>query len=108
MLSHLRRLVAAAGRRPGRVLAVTVLVAAVGAGLSLLRLEPSAATDTLVGSGSDTFQATERYRERFGDHAVVILVKGNLPDIVLTSNLGRLLGLEGCIAGNKPARVRTP
>ena len=84
---------------------MAALVATIGAGLALVRLEPSAATDTLVGSGSDSYQATERYRERFGDHSIVILVKGELPDIVLTSNLGRLLGLEGCIAGNKPASV---
>jgi hypothetical protein len=104
----LQRLVAVAARRPGRVLAIAAIVAAVGAALALVRLEPSAATDTLVGRGSDTFQATERYRERFGDHSVIVLVKGELPDIVLTSNLGRLLGLEGCIAGNKPARVKVP
>jgi hydrophobe/amphiphile efflux-3 (HAE3) family protein len=103
----LERVVAAAGRRPGRFLAIVALLAAVGAGLAL-RLEPSAATETLVGKSSDTYQATERYRERFGDHAVVILVRGDLQQTVLTKNLGRLLGLEGCIAGNKPAQIKVP
>jgi hydrophobe/amphiphile efflux-3 (HAE3) family protein len=90
-----------------RVLAGAALLCAIGAVLAL-RLEPSAATDTLVGRGSTTFKATERYRERFGDHAIVILVKGDLPRIVMTSNLGRLIGLEGCIGGNKPADRPAP
>jgi hydrophobe/amphiphile efflux-3 (HAE3) family protein len=97
-------LVRGAARRPGRVLAVVALLAVVGAALALLRLEPSASTDTLVGSGSEAYQATETYRERFGDHSIAILVRGakpaSLPDIVLTKNLGRLLGLEGCLSGN--------
>ena len=89
------------------MLVVSTVLALIGAGLAL-RLEPSASTDTLVGSSSDTFQATERYREEFGDHSIVIMVKGDLPSIVLTENLGRLLGLEGCIAGNKPPEIEAP
>ena len=69
-----------------------------------LRLEPSAATDTLVGRGADTFQATERYREQLrrplGHRARRAASCRNL---VLTANLGRLIGLEGCLSGNKPA-----
>lgn len=89
------------------MLVVSAVLALIGAGLAL-RLEPSASTDTLVGSSSETFQATERYREEFGDHSIVIMVKGDLPSIVLTENLGRLLGLEGCIAGNKPPEIEAP
>ena len=69
------------GRRPAgrrRVLAVVAVLAVAGAALAL-RLEPSAATDTLAGRGSDTYEATERYRERFGDHSIVVLVRGELP-----------------------------
>jgi hydrophobe/amphiphile efflux-3 (HAE3) family protein len=107
MTGRFERVVGAAGRRPGRVLAIAALVAALGA-LLALRLEPTAATDTLVGRSTPAFQATERHHQRFGDDAVVILVRGSLPDIVLTQNLSRLLGLEGCIAGNKPPDVKAP
>ena len=106
MTQLLQRIVAAAGRRPGRVIAVASLVAVAAAALALVKLEPSAATETLVGKGSDAYAATEHYREEFGDHSIVILVRGDLQNIVLTSNLGRLVGLEGCIAGNKPASVK--
>src|SRR3954452_7857298 len=101
------RVVRASARRPGGVLAITGVLAALGA-LLALRLEPSAATSTLAGRGSDTFRATERYRERFGDHSIVVLVHGDLAQLVLTENLGRLLGLEGCLSGNKPPAQRAP
>jgi hydrophobe/amphiphile efflux-3 (HAE3) family protein len=103
----LEGLVRAATRRPGRVLAATILLVVACAALAL-RLEPSAATDTLVDADSASYKATERYRERFGDHAIVVLVRGDLQQIVLTANLGRLLGLEGCLSGNKPADREAP
>lgn len=101
------RIARGADRRPARVLVVAALLVALGAGLAL-RLEPSAATDTLVGRSSDGFQATERYRERFGDHSIVVLVRGSLPSLVLTENLGKLLRLEGCLSGNKPRGAQVP
>ncbi|CAA9524648.1 MAG: protein export membrane protein [uncultured Solirubrobacteraceae bacterium] len=100
----LERVVGFAARRPGRVLAVTVLVTLL-CGLAATRLQSSSATDTLVGRSSDSFEATERYYAKFGEDAVFILVRGDLPKLVLTSDLGRLLGLEGCISGNIPAGV---
>src|SRR5688500_8972699 len=96
------RVVRAAAHRPRRVLALVALLCAAGTALAL-GLQPSAATSTLAGRSSDTYQATERYRERFGDHAIVVLVRGPLEQLVLTENLGRLLGLEGCLSGNAPA-----
>jgi hydrophobe/amphiphile efflux-3 (HAE3) family protein len=101
------RVVRAAARRPRRTLAVLAVLCAAGAALAL-GLHPSAATSTLAGRSSDSFQATERYRERFGDHAIVVLVRGPLQQLVLTENLGRLLGLEGCLSGNKPPDGKAP
>ena len=103
----LERIVQAAGRRPGRVLLAVALVAGISAALAL-RLEPSTATETLVGKSSGAYRATEVYRERFGDHAIVVLVRGDLQRLVLTDNLGRLLGLEGCLSGNKPKDEPAP
>jgi predicted RND superfamily exporter protein len=106
-MTRLERIARAAARRPGRVLAVVAVLAALGTALAL-RLEPSASMDTLVGRGDDSFQATEDYREKFGDHSVLVLVRGELPNLLLTSNLGRLIGLEGCLSGNKPADQPAP
>jgi hydrophobe/amphiphile efflux-3 (HAE3) family protein len=103
----LERVVRAAGRRPGRVLLAVAVVAGICAVLAL-RLEPSTAVETLVGKRSDSYRATEVYRERFGDHAIVVLVRGDLANLVLTDNLGRLLGLEGCLSGNKPKDQAAP
>ncbi len=95
---------AAAVRRPVAVLAAAALLVLIGAVLAL-RLEPSAATDTLVGSDTPEYKATQRYHQRFGDDAVIVLVRGPLPRLVLTSDIERVLGLEGCISGNLPAHV---
>ncbi len=95
------RIVRAVTRRPLLVLAVTALLALAGAALAL-RLEPSAATDTLVDSDSAAFKATERFKADFGDEAVVVLVRGELANTLLTDDLGRVLRLEGCLSGNVP------
>ena len=95
------RVVRAAACRPRVVLGVLAVLCA-GAAVLALGLKPSAATSTLAGRSSDTYQATERYRERFGDHAILVLVRGPLQQLLLTDNLGRLLALEGCLSGNKP------
>jgi hydrophobe/amphiphile efflux-3 (HAE3) family protein len=95
------RIVRLVARRPLPVLAVTLLLA-LGGGLLALRLDPSTAVDTFVGRSSDSFKETERYRRDFGDDAVVVLVKGELTKTVLTTDLLRVLGLEGCLGGNIP------
>jgi hydrophobe/amphiphile efflux-3 (HAE3) family protein len=95
------RIVRAVTRRPLLVLGVTALLALGGAALAL-RLEPSVATDTLVDRGSDSFRATERFKQDFGDEAVVVLVRGDLTRTLLTEDLGRVLRLEGCLSGNVP------
>ena len=108
MRRRLESIVRTAARRPGRVLLAAAIVVAAGAALAVLRLEPSAAIRALAGQRSDAAQATERYRERFGDHSVVVLVRGDVPRLVLTGNLGRLLGLEGCLSGNAPRGAAIP
>jgi uncharacterized protein len=95
-----------AARRPLAVgLAVGLL--AIAGGVLALRLSPTASTDTLVGRGSPSFVATERLHQRFGDEAIYVLVREPLTKLVLTSDLERVLGLEGCISGNLP-KGRTP
>ena len=102
MKNLLARIAGWAVERPAPVLAATVLVALVGA-VAALRLSPEAGTDSLVGSSSDSFQATEDFKDEFGDDAVVVLVRGDLEQLVLTEELNKLLTLEGCLAGNLPA-----
>src|SRR4051794_14096945 len=92
---------AAAARRPLAVGGAVALLALVAAVLAL-RLEPTAATGTLVQRGSDTWQATEDLHRRFGDDAVYVLVREPVTSLVLTDDLGRVLGLEGCLSGNRP------
>src|SRR3954453_5799870 len=97
----LDRLVALALNRPGRTVAV-VLVLALAGGALALGLSPSSGVTTLVGGGSSSAQATKDYHESFGDEAVIVLVKGDLPKLVDTADLGTLIKLEGCLGGNVP------
>ncbi len=66
------------------------------------QLPTDAATDTLVDSDTASYRATQEVRRDFGEEPVVILAEGDLQRLVLTSNLGRLLRLEGCLSGKVP------
>src|SRR5947209_9454779 len=90
-------------QRPLATVAVVGALALIGLVLAL-GVEPSASTDTLVGRNTAAFKATERFRKQFGGETVVVLVQGNLQHTVLTSDLARLIGLEGCLSGNVPPR----
>jgi hydrophobe/amphiphile efflux-3 (HAE3) family protein len=93
-----------AARRPRLVLAIAVVLGLGAAGLAL-RLRPTAATNTLVSSSSANYKATQRYYADFGEEPVVVLVKGSLQQLVLSSDIERLLGLEGCLSGNVPTKA---
>jgi len=100
-------LISIARRRPWRVLAVVLVLVVLGA-LASLRLTVSAGTSTLVSGGSEAGRATSVVHSRFGDEAVYVLVRGDLPRLVLTADLNRLLGLEGCLSGNVPSGAVPP
>jgi hydrophobe/amphiphile efflux-3 (HAE3) family protein len=100
----LSALAGAAARRPRLVIAVAVVLGLGGAGLAL-RLRPTAATSTLVSSSSSEYQGTQRFYRNFGEEPIAVLVKGNLQQLVLSSDLERLVGLEGCLSGNVPTQA---
>jgi hydrophobe/amphiphile efflux-3 (HAE3) family protein len=78
------------------------LFLAAGAGVVATQLPTDAATDTLVDSDTGSYQATREVKSDFGEEPVVVLAEGDLQRLVLTSNLGRLLRLEGCLSGKVP------
>ena len=96
----------AAARRP-LVVGLVAGLLALGGGLLALRLTPTAATDTLVGKSTRSYDATQRLHQNFGDDAVYVLVRQPVTRTVLTSDLDRVLGMEGCISGNVP-KGQTP
>jgi hydrophobe/amphiphile efflux-3 (HAE3) family protein len=91
-----------AARRPRLVVVLAVVLGVAGAALAL-RLRPTAATDTLVSSSSATYKATQSFYRSFGEEPIEVLVKGNLQQLVLSTDIERLVGLEGCLSGNVPA-----
>jgi len=97
-----------AARRPVAVGLVVVLLALAGGGLAIARLEPSTATDTLVGRSTEAYKASARFHEKFGDDAVYVLIQQKLTFTTQTSDLQRVIGLEGCLSGNVPEDKEPP
>jgi uncharacterized protein len=95
------RAAARAARHARAVLAVAVALA-VGAGVGATQVSTEAGTSTLVDSGSASYQATQRVRQDFGEEPVVVLVKGELPNLILTDDIFKLLRLEGCLSSKAP------
>jgi hydrophobe/amphiphile efflux-3 (HAE3) family protein len=83
------------------VLAVAALLA-IGAAVAATQLSTDAGTDTLVDRDSESYRATERVREVFGEEPVVVVAEGDLQELILTRNLEKLLRLEGCLSGKVP------
>jgi hypothetical protein len=98
------RVAAFAVRRPWPVLGLIAALAIAGT-VAASSLETDAGTDTLVSKSDSTYKATQRFQDKFGSDAVVVLVRGDLRNLVLTANLGKLLELEGCLAGNAPEKA---
>ncbi|MHB8243222.1 MAG: MMPL family transporter, partial [Solirubrobacteraceae bacterium] len=91
-----------AARRARLVIAAAIVLGLVGAGLAL-RLKPTAATSTFVSSSSSQYRDTQRFYRSFGEEPIEVLVKGDLQQLVLSEDIDRLVGLEGCLSGNVPA-----
>src|ERR1700722_14949974 len=91
-----------AARRP--LLTIGALgVLGIACAIAALGLRPTAATDTLVGSSSSTYKNTQSFYKNFGEEPVEVLVKGDLRKLVLSSDIDRLVGLEGCMSPSLPA-----
>ena len=86
-----------------RVLVAATSVAALGLGLAAaIGLAPSSGTGSLTPKAAQSRVATDRIRVTFADDPIVVMVHGDLRTLLLTTDLGRLLELEGCLGGNVP------
>lgn len=93
---------AASAARHARVVLAVALAVALAAAVAATQIPTRAGLDTLVDSGGPTYRATQQVRRDFGEEPVVVLVKGELPNLILTDNLFKLLRLEGCLSGKVP------
>src|SRR3954471_4564330 len=101
MRNLLARIAGRAVERPTPVIVAAVLLTLIGA-VAALRLQADRSPDSLVNRGSGTYAATQEFYDQFGDEPVEILVKGDLRQLLLTDNVGRLLALESCLSGKAP------
>jgi uncharacterized protein len=93
-----------AARNARWVLAATAVLAVVAA-VGATTVPTDAGVRTLVDSDDSIYEATQQVRERFGEEPVVVLAKGELPELILTDNVFRLLRLEGCLSGKVPEKA---
>lgn len=91
-------LASGAVRRPLLVVVCALVLGVAGAGLAL-GLSPSTAVSTFVEGSSPSYKATQSFYRSFGQEPVEIVVKGNLQRLLLSEDLEKLVGLEGCLAG---------
>src|SRR6266542_1211922 len=101
MRNVLARIAGRAVERPTPVIVAAVLLTLIGA-VAALRLQADRSPSSLVNKGSGTYAATQSFYDEFGGEPVEILVKGDLRQLLLTNNLGRLLALESCLSGKAP------
>lgn len=95
-----------AARRPLLTLGLLGVLGILGV-VAALSLRPTAATDTLVGSTSSAYKNTQSFYEHFGEEPVEVLVKGDLRKLVLSPDIDRLVGLEGCLSPTLPKAALT-
>jgi uncharacterized protein len=100
----LAALTSGATRRPVLVIVLATVVGLAGAAFAL-KLNPTAATSTFVSNSSPEYRATQQFYKNFGEEPIEVLVKGDLQQLVLSSDVDRLVGLEGCLSGNVPAQA---
>src|SRR3954447_9841759 len=98
MRNLLARIAGRAVERPTPVIVAAVLLALIAA-VAALRLEADRSPNSLVDKGSSTYTQTQDFYKQFGDEPVEVLVQGDLRQLFLTSNLGKLLALESCLSG---------
>jgi predicted RND superfamily exporter protein len=102
----LAALAGGAARRPVLTIALAGVLG-LGGAVFALKLNPTAATNTFVSGSSKEYRATQKFYENFGEEPIEVLVKGDLQQLVLSSDVDRLVGLEGCLSGNVPASALT-
>jgi len=93
---------AAWATRHARVVLAVSAALALAAALFATSIPTDAGTDTLVDRDTPSYRATQELREEFGEEPIVVLAEGDLQQLLLTENLGRLLRLEGCLSGKVP------
>ena len=94
--------VAAWAAEHARPLLAITLVVAIGAAVGATQIPTDAGVGTLADSDSATYEATQDVRRDFGEEPVVVLVKGELQQLLLTQDIFKLLRLEGCLSGKVP------
>jgi len=72
---------------------------------AVVGLRPASGADSLVPKAASASVATDAVRKDFGGDPIIVMVEENLRPLLLTTDIGRLLQLEGCLGGRTPKGV---
>ncbi len=99
----LAALAGGAARRPRLMIAAAIVLAlaARGAGAAAAARPRRRARSCRAPARSTA--TTQRFYRSFGEEPIEVLVSGDLQQLVLSEDIDRLVGLEGCLSGNVPA-----
>lgn len=90
--------------KPALMIAIVGLLA-VGGALLALRLAPDTGVESITGTSSDTYKATEAWADSFGGDPILVVAKGNVAEMMLGPDVAAMLGLEGCLSGKIPKKA---
>lgn len=90
-------------KKPPLIIALCTLLA-IGGALLALKLTPDTGVESITGTGSDTYKATQVWAENFGGDPIIVVAKGSVAKMMLGPDIGVLLGLEGCLSGKIPKK----
>ncbi|MDQ2621733.1 MAG: MMPL family transporter, partial [Actinomycetota bacterium] len=92
--------VAAAIARRARPVLIAGLLVALAAVVAAAGMDTQAVDDAIFDREADAYVKTAEADARFGEDPVVIMVKGDLADILTGSNIERMNVLEQCVSGS--------
>lgn len=90
--------------RPRRTLAIALVLLGLCV-LAAIQLPSTPSTDLLVGSHTETAQATAALNKQFGQDPIAVVVRGDLSQTLSPKPLVALLGMEGRLARLKGVKA---
>lgn len=85
-------------KKPPLVIAAAGVLALIAAVLAL-NLSPDTGVESITGTKSDTYKATQTWAKNFGGDPIIVVAKGSVAKMMLSPDVATMSGLEGCLSG---------
>ncbi|MFT4048736.1 MAG: MMPL family transporter [Solirubrobacterales bacterium] len=85
-------------KKPPLVIAAVGLLALIAAVLAI-GLKADTGIESITGKRSDTYKASQVWAKNFGGDPIIVVAKGSVAKMMLSTDVASMLGLEGCLSG---------